>query len=61
MTNAEILARIAAAKALAERGEPHTPESLAEYNTARAREMARAEARRQAPTPQAALPLDKAA
>lgn len=37
---------------------PMSADELSEYNTLRAREMARAEARRAGVTPQAVLPLD---
>lgn len=40
---------------------PLSPAELAEFNTLRAREMARAEARRCGQYPQAPLPLDGAA
>lgn len=53
----DFAARIAEAKALADHCEPHTPESLAEFNSLRAAEMARAEAKRQQPHPQTSLPL----
>ena len=47
--------RFAACRSLCLSGPPHTPESLAAYNTLRAREMARAEERRK-PHPQQNLP-----
>ena len=50
--------RFARCAALADHGEPLTPAELAAYNSQRAAEMARAEARRQ-PSPQ--LDLEQAA
>lgn len=43
--------RLREAMALLYRPTPHTPESLAEFNRLRAREMQRAEARRQSVAP----------
>ncbi|GAB3388243.1 hypothetical protein GCM10027432_24360 [Lysobacter fragariae] len=58
---ADISGRLAACKALADRCEPLSPEELAQFNTARAREMQRAEARRRGQSPQVPLPLEEAA
>jgi hypothetical protein len=55
----ELGERLAQCKALADRSTPLTAEELAEYDTLRAREMARAEARRRPRTQQ--LELDKVA
>lgn len=41
--------RLAECRRLAEQGEPLSPDELATFNTLRAREMARAEARRNPP------------
>lgn len=57
----DIVGRFAVCKALAEHCEPLSPDELAEFNTLRAREMQRAEARRSGQSPQADLPLDEAA
>lgn len=59
MDRGDYLRRIAECRALCERAEPMTAEQLADFNTLRAREMARAEARRQPPQPH--LDLDTAA
>lgn len=50
-----VIVRFAECAHLALHGLPHTPASLTDYNTLRAREMARAEARRK-PHPQQPLP-----
>lgn len=50
--------RIAECLAIAQHSEPLSPEELAEFNSKRAREMAKAEARRE-PSPQ--LDLEQAA
>ena len=50
-----IIARFAECRNLALYGLPHTPESLAQYNAERAREYAKAQARRE-PHPQQPLP-----
>ena len=58
MTCQDIAQKLCECRQTAERGEPLSIEELREFNTLRAREMARAEARRQ-PSPQ--LPLERAA
>jgi len=55
MDRGETLRRIAECQALCKRAEPMTAAQRAEFNTLRAREMARAEARRQPPQPQLQL------
>src|SRR5690606_737149 len=58
MTRANVEAQFARMRELASRSEPLSPEEKAEYDSQRAREMAKAEARRQ-PSPQ--LDLEQAA